>query len=501
MAAMIQFDNIVKNFPGVQALRDVSFSIDEGEIHALVGENGAGKSTLMNILGGLFPPNSGTVRFMGQEVEIANEQKSLSMGIGIVYQELKLCENLSITENIFLGREIRKGKKLDWKEMQQQSSEALLSFGLALPPETLVRKLSIAEQQIVEIAKAISRDIKVLILDEPTSALTLKESEKLFLNIRKLQKEGVTIIYISHRLEEVLELGDRLTVLRDGEFKGTFSASSIHIDDLVALIAGEKLISTLGNDVQENTPSQEKKSLLLEVGTLKSEDGRVQNVSFNLHKGEILGIYGVQGAGRTELLETLFGLRKKKSGSVVLNGSSIHNASPARAIENGFAMVPEDRRQVGIFPNMNIIENINMTNKKDVSGVIGFLRKKQMVKISKRLQKEIGIKAHSLYEGITKLSGGNQQKVVISRWLATNPKVLLVDELTRGVDVGAKAEIFSILKMLRNSGLGIVMVSSEIQEVIAESDRVLVMKNGTVVKELVGVNINKDAIIRYSLVD
>ncbi len=497
---MIGFENISKTFPGVRALSNVSFSVARGEVHALVGENGAGKSTLMNILGGLFPPSEGSVLFDGSEVAIPNEQASLSMGIGIVYQELKLCQNLTVTENIFLGRELRRGRKIDWKHMKSLTVDSLSSLGVHLSPDTMVRDLSIAEQQIVEIAKSLSRDIKVLVLDEPTSALTMRESESLFENVRKLKAGGVTVIYISHRLEEVLELSDRITVLRDGEYKGTFDAASVKIDDLVKLIAGEKLMEVLSKDEQKPHQRPQSSEPIVRIRNLGSEDGKVHNVSFDLHAGEILGIYGVQGAGRTELLETIFGMRKIGAGEILLNDVPVNNRSTAHAIKNGFGMVPEDRRRAGIFPNMNILENINISNRSEMSNGMGFLKRDRMVTISNRYREEMGIKTQDVYQNITHLSGGNQQKVVVSRWLATDPKVLLVDELTRGVDVGAKAEIFSILRMLRSRGVGIVMVSSEIQEVIAESDRVLVMKNGTVVRDLVGSEIDKDTIIRYTLV-
>ncbi|ADK80300.1 sugar ABC transporter ATP-binding protein [Sediminispirochaeta smaragdinae] len=500
MKPMVAFEHISKSFPGVKALSDISFSIERGEVHAIVGENGAGKSTLMNLLGGLFSPTEGAIFFEGAEVAIPNEQASLGMGIGIVYQELRLCPNLTIAENLFLGRELHDGHRLDWKCMKERSKKVLCDLGMDLSPDALVRSLSIAEQQIVEIAKSLTRDIKVLVLDEPTSALTIRESENLFTNIRKLKDEGVTIIYISHRLEEIMELSDHITVLRDGEYKGTFETGSVQIDDLVRLIAGKKLIEVLERGDQTSERNGVSSEVILSLRNLESADGKVRNVSFELHKGEVLGIYGVQGAGRTELLETIFGIRKRGSGEMLFGSETLENKSPAQAIKNGFAMVPEDRRQIGIFPNMNILENINISNKNDISSPGGLLHKRRMVKISDHYREEVGIKAKDIYQNITHLSGGNQQKVVISRWLATNPKVLLVDELTRGVDVGAKAEIFSVLRMLRSRGLGIIMVSSELQEVIAESDRVLVMKNGAMVKELTGKAIDKDNIIRYALV-
>lgn len=501
MEAIIKFENISKTFPGVRALSEVSFNIERGEIHAIVGENGAGKSTLINILGGLYIPTEGRVCFEGSEITVFNEQAALQVGIGVVYQEMKLCPNLSIVENVFLGREIRaKHRKLDWPTMREACKKVLDSLGLYLPVDTVVKRLSIAEQQIVEIAKSISRDIKVLVLDEPTSALTMTESIKLFENIASLQKRGVTIIYISHRLEEIIELSDRVSVLRDGKYKGTFNIEDVSIDKLVKLIAGEKLYNELEYKNTKNKHQFTDEDIYLEVENLNSEDGKVKDVSFNLRRGEILGFYGVQGAGRTELLETVFGLRKRKSGTIRLNGKELENKSPIQAINNGFAMVPEDRRIAGLFPKMNIMENINTSNAKDVVRFGTLMDKQAMKTIAEDLRKKIGIKTRDIYQNIMQLSGGNQQKVIIGRWLASDPKVFLVDELTRGVDVGAKSEIFTVLRMLQEEGLGVVLVSSEIQEVIAEADRVLVMKDGHIVKELRGEHINKDEIISHALI-
>jgi ABC-type sugar transport system ATPase subunit len=498
---IVQFKGITKKFPGVLALSDINLSINPGEIHSIVGENGAGKSTLMNILGGLYTPSNGIIYFNGEEVSFANEQASLLMGIAVVYQELKLCPNMNITENIFLGRELKNSKKrLDWKLMRLESEKVLKSLGVNLSPDTLVKSLSIAEQQVIEIAKSLSRDIKVLVLDEPTSALTISESQKLFENIQKLRDQGVAVIYISHRLEEVMELSDRISVLRDGIYRGTFNSGEVDITALVKLIAGDKLLQVLENQSSEEKKTKGDELPYFRVENLSSVDGSVKDVSFSLYRGEILGFYGVQGAGRTELLETIFGLRKMKEGSIFLEDKLLENTNPIAAIKNGFAMVPEDRRRSGLFPNMNIVENINISNSDDISSGLGWLDKKNMESISEKYRSKIGIKTKDIFENIMHLSGGNQQKVIIGRWLASHPKVFLVDELTRGVDVGAKAEIFSVLRMLRDNGLGIILVSSELQELIAESDRVLVLKDGKIVTELTGANINKDQIVKHALI-
>ena len=501
MKTIIEFENISKSFGKVCALSGVSFSINKAEVHSIVGENGAGKSTLMNILAGLFLPTTGKIVFDGSDVELINEQVAIQLGIGIVYQELKLCPNLSITENIFLGRELRTPKRrLDWKRMHEESSAVMHSLGADIPSETLVKNLSIAQQQLVEIAKSLSRDIKVIVLDEPTSALTITESIKLFENIQRLKEKGVTIIYISHRLEEVLDMSDRISVLRDGTYCGTFAKQDVGIESLVKLIAGEKLSKEFGMTEKTSKPPKPSGLGYLQVKNISSADGRVKNVSFELFEGEVLGIYGVQGAGRTEMLECLFGMRKMKDGVICLDGKVINNTEPIIAINNGFAMIPEDRKRSGLFPNMSIMENINTSNVEDITHAGVWMHKKSMRKVSERYRKEVSIKTHDIHQNIMNLSGGNQQKVVISRWLATEPRVLLMDELTRGVDVGAKAEIFEILRTLRSKGIGIVLVSSELHEVIAEASRVLIMKNGEIVKELIGNEINKDEIVRHALI-
>ncbi len=500
MSEIVQFKNISKSFNKVQALSNVSMSINSGEVHSIVGENGAGKSTLMNILGGLFEPTTGEIFIDGKQKVLTSEQDALKLGIGVVYQELKLCPNLNLTENIFLGRELRQGRRINWKEMHRRSEEVLKSLGIYISPTTLVKHLSVAQQQIIEIAKSLSKKIKVLVLDEPTSALTITESLMLFENIRKLRDSGVAIIYISHRLEEVLDLSDRISVLRDGKYKGTFNKKDVDINDLVRLIAGAKFSQELETSAQTKKPSRPVGDPYLKIINLSSADGTVKNVSFELFKGEVLGVYGIQGAGRTEMLETLFGLRKKISGTIQLNGVEVKNINPQMAIKNGFAMIPEDRKHIGILPNMNICENIITSCSEKITNCIGWMKKKEMNFIANKFKNDIGIKAINVMQNICNLSGGNQQKVLISRWLSTDPKVFLVDELTRGVDVGAKVEIFEILRTLRDKGLGIVLVSSELQEVLVESSRVLVMKNGNIVKELVGEDITKDNIVEQALV-
>jgi len=493
---LIEFKGIVKRFPGVTALGGVSFSILAGEVHAIVGENGAGKSTLMNILGGQYRPDEGEILFKGKRAELRSQYDARRLGIGVVYQELRLCPNLTIAENVFLGREREMGRgKVDWRLMGEEAARILAELGSELSPDLKVGTLSVANQQIVEIARAISLDSEVIVMDEPTSALTLKESRKLFKTIASLKAKGVTIIYISHRLEEIFEIADRISVLRDGEYICTRGAKEIGQQEVVNLIAGKELSQERS---AKECVDEVDGPVVLKIEGL-SRPGRFTNVSFELHAKEILGIYGLQGSGRTELLETIFGLAPAWSGEIWKDGERIANRSAAEAIRNGFAMVPENRRDSGIFAKMDIEENINTANPSEMSGFLGFLRRRFMAKVAKESVDALSIKTNSLGKKLSQLSGGNQQKVVIAKWLATHPQIFLVDELTRGIDVGAKAEIYKILRKLREDGLSILFVSSELAEVINECDRVLVMKNGSLVATLAGECVTKEQVIANAL--
>lgn len=495
MSNIIDFRNITKIFGAVTALDNVSFSIQEGSIHAIVGENGAGKSTLMHILGGEYTPDGGEVVYRGQPVRLDSPQAAHELGVAVVYQEFRLCPNLTVTENLFLGREKELGNgKVDWPKMQTRTAEILTGLGSSIPPTALLDDLSIADQQIVEIARALALDAEVIIMDEPTSALTLKEAEELFVNLKALRARGVTILYISHRLEEIFPLCDRISVLRDGKFVGGFEISDIDQAGVVRLIAGGDLADLHGSEVRDHTGRPK----VLEVNDL-SRPGCFSNVSFSVHEGEIVGIYGLQGSGRTEVLETIFGLAPEWTGSISAFGKPMHNRSPSDAIRNGLAMIPENRRDAGIFPDMSIMDNVNTANADDMSGFAGVLRHAFMADTTEDFIRRLKIKTSSRFKKISQLSGGNQQKVIIARWLASHPRIVLVDELTRGIDVSAKFEIYKILKSLRESGLSILMVSSELAEILAESDRILVMKNGAMVADLRGESRTKEQVIRYAL--
>lgn len=496
MEEIIKFVNIDKKFGGVHALDNVNFSVLKAEVHAIVGENGAGKSTLMNILSGVITPDKGEVIYNGKAVRISNPHAAHELGIGTVFQELKVCENLSITENLFLGNEHTKNGFPDWKKMNAKAKTIMAEYGLDFLDVTVpLKTLSVAQMQMVEIAKAISLDVKVLILDEPTSSLTVRETTKLFENINKLKNDGVTVLFISHRCDEIFEVSDRLTVLRNGKYIGTFGTTDICSDEMVTLIAGKELAAEYQ---QSSSTDVDYKTKVLEVKDLKRGKS-VDNVSFDLFKGEILGFYGLQGSGRTELIETIFGLQKADDGVVKLNGEVVNIKSGKDSIKRGIGMIPEDRKLGGIFSKMHVRDNIAIIHDKKIVRVFGLLKKKAMTDMTQEYIDKLSIKTDGQFQNIDKLSGGNQQKVVISRCLSAEPKILLLDEPTRGVDVGAKAEIYEILKDLRkNEGKSIVLISSELPEIVSLCDRVIVMRNGHIAGELKGDEIGEESILQFA---
>ncbi|MHB1275766.1 MAG: sugar ABC transporter ATP-binding protein [Candidatus Humimicrobiaceae bacterium] len=493
---IIEFKNITKKFPGVIALDCVNLSIIKGEIHALVGENGAGKSTLMNILAGVLHPDIGEVIYKGKHTILNNPMFSRQIGISTVYQELKLCENLSVVENIYLGRE-KKSKfgRIYWKTMSIAAKELLDSFGVSINPKSIVKNITVAQRQIVEIARAISLKTDVLILDEPTSSLTINETRLLFENLKKLQATGVTIIFISHRLEEVFKISDRISVLRDGKYLGTFEKDKISEEDIVSLIAGKKLYEEL---IKREMDYKLKDNIaVLEVNNL-SRGEFFKGISFKLFEKETLGFYGLQGSGRTEVIETIFGLYKPDLGDIYLFGEKMKFKRANDAIKKGLAFVPEDRRRYGLFENMSVKENMALIILK-VHSVLSFIINSKVIKTANTFTKKLEIKMSSLNQKVKNLSGGNQQKVIIARGLASNPKILLMDEPTRGIDVGSKAEIYKILRDLKkNENKSIIIISSELPEVLAECDRVIVMRNGRITGEVTDKDINEEKILKLA---
>lgn len=475
---LLQMEGIHKAFPGVQALRDVHLTIERGEIHALMGENGAGKSTLMKVLTGAYPADAGRIIWQGQPVTIHAPRDAQALGISMIHQELSLLPYMTVGQNIFLGREPR-GRLpglINWRELYEQTATWLGQLDLHVDPRAEARDLSIAQQQMVEVAKALSLEASLIVMDEPTSSLTEQETEVLFGMMRSLRQRGVAIIYISHRLEEVFAIADRVTVLRDGRYIATHPIAELTPQGVVSLMVGRELVDAL----YAYTPTVRREVALEVVGV---SDGReLSAVSFTLHGGEILGVAGLIGAGRTALAETLFGIRRAVAGEIRLGGVEQRIRSPQEAIRAGLGFVPEDRKQQGVFLNMAVRENIVMSGMGQVTWW-GFVRPSRANQVAGELVKQLDVRTPSLKQLVRNLSGGNQQKVVMARWLMLQPHVLILDEPTRGVDVGAKAEIHALMRRLAAAGVAVLMISSELPEVLGVSDRVLVMHEGRVTGE------------------
>jgi D-xylose transport system ATP-binding protein len=476
---------IVKEFPGVKALDGVSFDLSEGEFHALVGENGAGKSTLMKVLSGVYPVGtySGDILVDNTVREFRGVRDAEGAGIAIIFQELSLVKELTVGENIFLGKEPSRFGVIDWSELYHKATKLLQDLHLSIDPRTRVGNLGIGQQQLVEIAKALSQEARILVLDEPTAALTESEVETLFTILRKLKARGVGMIYISHKLDEVFKMSDRITVLRDGKTVGTHNAADLTKEKVISLM--------VGRDVGDIFPKPEHKfgETALEVKGLTAystdvaDKKLVNNVSFSVRRGEVLGIAGLMGAGRTELLMAIFGAWPgKSSGETMVEGKPVKISSPTDAIDNGIGFVTEDRKRFGLILEQTIVDNMTLAGLKRVSGAFLTNRTRETM-AAQGSMKSLRVKANSPLTVSGTLSGGNQQKVVLGKWLLTNPKVLFLDEPTRGIDVGAKQEIYSEINKLAKEGLAIVLVSSELPEVLGLSDRVLVLHEGKVTGE------------------
>jgi len=481
---------ISKSFPGVQALRDVTFEVDRGEIHALVGENGAGKSTLMKILTGALARDEGIISLHGQPAEIATPSDAQALGISMIHQELSLIPYLTVGQNIYLGREPRARipSFIKWSALYDQAQELLDRLNVEVDARSEVAELRIAQQQMVEVAKALSLNADLIAMDEPTSALTERETDVLFEVMRSLRAQGVSIIFISHRLEEVFEIADRVTVLRDGQLIGTSPIAELDEDRVVQMMVGREL--------GEMYPKAEveRQALVLEATGL--HDGReLRDVSLKLYRGEILGIAGLVGAGRTALAETLFGIRPAVSGEVRVEDKTVKISSPGEAIRLGMGFVPEDRKQQGLFMNLAVRENI-MLSALDTVSRWGFVNSSKVDRLAKNEVERLDIRTPSLRQRVRNLSGGNQQKVIIARWLTLKPRVLILDEPTRGIDVGAKAEIHALMNQLAQEGVGVLMISSELPEVLGVSDRILVMHEGRITGEFSRNQATQDEIMR-----
>jgi ABC-type sugar transport system ATPase subunit len=468
--------DIDKSFPGVQALSKVSLSIEKGEVHALIGENGAGKSTLMKILSGVYQKDAGEIFIDGKPAVIDTPEKATRLGISIIYQELNLMPNLSVAENIFVGREKRKGPFLDKALTLREAEKYTAEVGLHINVETPVRNLSIAQRQMVEVAKALSVNAKVIIMDEPTSSLTEPEVVILMGIIRKLRSQGTSVVFISHRLSEIFEISDRVTVLRDGEVIDTVEAPNCTEDSLIHMMVGRSLTDLFP---KETVPIGD---VILEADHISSGT-MVRDISFTLRKGEILGFAGLVGAGRSELMAAIFGFGRRNGGTVRVDGKNIPPNMPVEAIKRGIGFVPEDRKLQGLVLGMAVRENSTLANLESIS-FGGLIKSGEERKIAAQYVKSLGIRTPGIEQKVQNLSGGNQQKVVIAKWLATHPKVLIMDELTRGIDVGAKKEIYSLITKLAEDGVGIILISSELPEVLGMSDRIIVMHEGVIKGEL-----------------
>ena len=476
-SALLRMEQISKSFPGVQALKDVDFEVAPGEIHALVGENGAGKSTLMKALTGAQPVDEGRIFWRGREVDGQAPGDAQKLGISMIHQELSVLPYMTVGQNVFLGRE--PGRSLPgvihWSQLYAQTGKLLQRLNLDIDPTVEARDLSIAQQQMVEVAKALSIDANLIVMDEPTSSLTEQETEVLFSIMRNLKEQGVSIVFISHRLEEIFEICDRVTILRDGQHIATKPTAELDQNQIVALMVGRVL------DDMYHYEETERRDVVLSTDRLS--DGReLHEVSFELYGGEILGLAGLVGAGRTALAETIFGIRRAKSGEIRLAGEDVKILSPQQAIRHSMGFVPEDRKQQGLFLNMAVRENINMSNLGQVSN-LGFVNRRQASEMAQEYVEKLDIRTPSVRQQVGNLSGGNQQKVVIARWLTLAPRVLILDEPTRGVDVGAKAEIHGLMRQLAAEGVAVLMISSELPEILGVSDRVLVMHEGRVTGE------------------
>jgi ribose transport system ATP-binding protein len=491
MSALLQVRSISKRFPGVLALKDVSLTLAHGEVLAVVGENGAGKSTLMKILAGVQRPDCGEILLDGKPVDVHSVRDAQRLGIALIHQELNLADNLTVAANIFLGREPRAGWFIRRAETEKVSATALQQVGLDVSPRTLVSTLSIGRQQMVEIAKALSANARVLIMDEPTSSLSQHETDALFRVIRELRSRGVSIIYISHRLGEVKELADRVVVLRDGRNAGELSRDEVTHDGMVRLMVGRNFNELYHR--QSHSAGQP----MLEVRGLRTAANPRDALNFAVCGGEVVGVAGLVGAGRTEMLQVLFGIEPALGGEILISGARQKIENPRDAISAGMALVPEDRKQQGVILEMAVRENLSLAAlRRDARG--GFLHQGRECAIADEMVSKLNVRTPDQRQLVQYLSGGNQQKIVLGKWLALKPRVLLLDEPTRGIDVGAKQEIYMLIEQLAADGVAILFVSSEMEEILRMSDRALVMHQGRLTGELQREELSEEAVMQLA---
>ena len=488
---VLQLQHIRKEYPGVVALKDITLELKPGEILALIGENGAGKSTLIKCCSGAVIPTSGKIIVNGKEFSSMTPQLAAENGIAIIYQEFNNVKELSAAENLFLGRPIRKGMIIDRKAMEEEAVKAFEALHIKIDPKALMKDLTVGYQQMVEIAKAVQQHAKILIMDEPSAPLTSAEVESMFEVVERLREEGVSIIYISHRLEEIYRLSDRILVMRDGEYVKTLITKESHVQELIKLMVGRELTQSYpprGNCIKDE--------VVLELQNVTGNGDK--DISLQVHKGEILGLGGLVGAGRTELAELIFGAAKKKSGKIIFNGKEINPKSPREAIDLGIALVPEDRKRHGAMLGISIKNNINMPIY-ERNSKLSVINSKQEMEIAEKYQKNMAIKTPSLNQLVKNLSGGNQQKVILGRWMAADSELIIFDEPTRGIDVGAKYEICKLMNdLVENQGKTILMISSEMEELMGMSDRIVVLSEGNMTGELTKEEFSQEVIMTYA---
>jgi ribose transport system ATP-binding protein len=486
---VLRLEGIVKTFPGVRALDGVSFSVMPGEVHALMGENGAGKSTLMKVLGGIYQPDEGDIYMGNAKAVMAGPLEAKAKGIVFIHQELSLAEELSVAENIYLGELPRKSfGRVDWATLAEKTNTILTKLNVGFDATTRVGDLSIANQQMVEIARALTVDAKAVIFDEPTASLTDAEKSVLFDVIADLKADGVGIIYISHRMEEIFKITDRISVLRDGQYQGTVNTADSNEESVTQMMIGRTL------DLSRNAAHHELGDVALEVRGLSC--GKLySNISFEVRRGEVVGFYGLVGAGRTEIAETLFGLRDPSAGQILLNGEEVHISSPADAIARGISLVPEDRKGQGLVLGMNCRDNMTLPQIDDLKAG-PFVAEGAEIAIFDQYRDRLDIRTPGWKQQVGNLSGGNQQKIVIGKWLSMHPNVLIVDEPTRGIDVGSKSEIHKLLRELAAQGYAVMVISSEMPEVLHVSDRIVAMYSGQIMRTFTSDEVTEDNLIQ-----
>ncbi len=488
---VLEMKNITKTFPGVKALDKVNFSLRKGEVHALLGENGAGKSTLMKVLNGIHKRDEGEIILKGEPVEFESTKEAQNAGLAIIHQELELIPHLNVAENIYLGREDRNGIFVNYKKLYQNTEEVLDMLGVQIDPRAKIKDLNIGSQQMVEIAKAVSQNAEILVMDEPTSSLTNQEIEILFELIERLKEQEISIVYISHRLEEVFEICDRVTVLRDGEFVGEVETAETDEDQLIKMMVG-RTIEDRFPKMQFNLGEE-----ILRVENLSVPD-KIIEASFSLRKGEILGIAGLMGSGRTELAKAVFGVYKEKKGYIYFRGQKLEIDSPADALANGISYLSEDRKDEGLVLGLPVADNISISVLTTMLKAHTFINAAAEKELAQKYIEDLSIKTPSEMQLVKNLSGGNQQKVVISKLLSTKPEVVILDEPTRGIDVGAKREIYNLMQDLVDNGVGVILISSELPEVLNLSSRILVMHEKEIMGELDAADADQEEIMQLA---